>query len=110
MTVVPIPVTPKQRAANKLALWQSSAKFTAVLDALLDIRPRRTQLPDFDVLISPDGDVILIGEDAEHHYVGSADDLRKNLSGIADAADLDAAERAALFAAMEEARVIDPST
>lgn len=102
--VIPLQIPPKKRAANKLSQWSASAKFMAVIDALLDIRPRRTNPGGCEVLILEDH-VFLASEQSDGDFIGMADELLKNLNGIADAAELDAEERAALLQTVEEARL-----
>lgn len=78
----------------------------AVIDALLDICPRRTKPGGCDVLILKDR-VYLVSEECDGEVIGVADDLIRNLNGIADVAGLDDEERAALLETVEEARVDD---
>lgn len=105
--VVHIGVTPRQRAGNKLSSVHTSPKFTRLLDALLDIRPRRTRPHGLEAIITPDNDVVVVDERSEATYIGSFDDLSKNLHGIAQMAELDAEELAAVYEAVEEARIGD---
>jgi hypothetical protein len=108
MNVIPLKIPAAKRAAIKLARWESSARFMAAIDALLDIRPRRTKPGAFDIVISPEGHVFVVDVDETPEYLGSLEDLLKNLSGIADAAQLDNDERAALMQAVEDAKVDEP--
>lgn len=97
-----------KRAANKLANWSASPRFMAAIDALLDIRPRRTKPAAFDIVISPEEHVFVVDVDETPEYLGSLEDFLKNLNGIADAAGLDDDERAALMQSVEEAKVDEP--
>ena len=108
MNVVPLKIPAAKRAANKLANWTSSPRFMAAIDALLDIQPRRTQPAAFDIVISPEGHVFVVDVDETPEYLGSLEDLLKNLNGIADAAQLDGDEREALMQSVEEAKVDEP--
>lgn len=103
-SIIQLQIPPKKRAANRLSQWSSSAKFMAVIDALLDIRPRRTDPGGCEVLIL-ENQVYLASEQSDGEFIGTADELIRNLNGIADAAELDADERAALLQAVEEARL-----
>jgi hypothetical protein len=102
--VVHLRIPPKTRAANKLSRVHSSARFVAAIDALLDIRPRRTNPGGCEVLILEDH-VFLASEASDGEFLGMADELIRNLNGIADVAELDAEERAALLQTVEEARL-----
>ena len=75
-----------------------------LVDALLDIRPRRTRPHGREVIITPDDDVVVLDDTSEATYIGSFADLSKNLHGISQMAELDAEELAALFEAVEAAR------
>lgn len=108
MNVIPFKIPAAKRAANKLARVQSSPMFVAAIDALLDIRPRRTNPEALDIVISPEGHVFVVDVNDEPAHLGSLEDLIKNLNGVAIAAELDRDERAALMQAVEEAKVDEP--
>lgn len=108
MNVIPFKIPAAKRAANKLARVQSSAPFVAAVDALLDIRPRRTSPEAMDIVISPEGYVFVVDVNDEPAHLGSVDELVKNLHGLAAVAELEDDERAALLRAVEEAKVDEP--
>lgn len=105
MNVIPFKIPAAKRAANKLARVQSSAKFVAAIDALLDIRPRRTNPEALDIVISPEGYVFVVDMNDEPAHLGSLDELIQNLNGAAVVAELDDEERAALMQSVEDAKV-----
>lgn len=79
----------------------------ALLDALLDIRPRRTKPHAREAIITPEGDVIVVRGTSEVTPLGSFEVLSRNLDGIATMAGLDAEELAAVYMAVEEAKITE---
>jgi len=106
VNIVQLNIPVDRRVAAKLNHWQTSEKFTAIIDVLADIRPRRTEPQGVDVIITGDARVFLArvdrtGED-RFHYIGSREDLEKNLRGLADAAKLTGEERSWLLGRVAE--------
>lgn len=106
MNVTPLIIPLQRRVANKLAAWQSSAKFMAIVDVMADIRPRRTAPAGFDVIITGDDRVFVVrvDRDNEDHfeYVGERAELEANLRGLADVAKLTEEEREWLLRQLDQ--------
>lgn len=82
----------------KLASVKVSGKFTAMLDAILDIRPRRTS-PALQSIIITSDEIILgqvEGDIGMNEILGSYSDLSRNLKGVSEVAELNYQEVAVL--------------
>ena len=87
----------QENTVEKLSGVTTSPFFTAVLDCLLD-RPRSTT-PAFEQIMVVDGSFLgqQVGHIGFNDHLGSSDDLRRNLRGIAGAAGLTEDETAWLL-------------
>jgi hypothetical protein len=82
----------RESCARKIAQVQISEQFRAILGCLLEqdwTTPRLVQM-----VLSPDGHLLgrAEGQTTEQVYLGSGDDLTKNIHGLAPVAELDGDE------------------
>jgi hypothetical protein len=91
--------TIKQATRDKLLKVKVSPMFSAILDVILDVEPRRTNPAMWGITVTSDG--ILMGADegdiGYNRILGSSDDLYRNCQGVADVAKLTRNERAYLL-------------
>jgi hypothetical protein len=87
---------------KKIQAVEVSPKFMAILDCLLGVE-RRTTPALTDIIITANG--LILGQaqgDLGHNQVlGEEEDLRRNIRGVAKAADLNEAETASLLARVD---------
>ena len=82
----------RESCARKIAQVQVSDQFRAILGCLLEqdwTTPRLVQM-----VLSPDGHLLgrAEGQATEQVYLGSQDDLTRNIHGLAEVAELDGDE------------------
>ena len=82
----------RESCARKIAQVQISDQFRAILGCLLEqdwTTPRLVQM-----VLSPDGHLLgrAEGQATEQVYLGSGDDLSRNIQGLAQVAELDGDE------------------
>lgn len=102
--ITALPISAKQRAINKLLGCNRGPQVVAVLDALLDIRPRRTEPAATEVVILRDH-VFLNTDKTSGEHIGTLDDLIQTILGISDACELTDDERSVLLKAVEDAKI-----
>jgi hypothetical protein len=82
------------RVRRKLGSIPLQPELMALVDALADIHPRRTDPAAVDIIVSEEGRVFVIFEGDRPHYIAWAHDVRDWLRALATLAALSQRERA----------------
>ena len=114
MNVVPFQLPLRRRVAAKLSGRKTSALFTAAIDVLADIRPRRTVPQGFDLVVTPEKQVFVVRVDADDEVrgdmLGTFEEFRHDLETLGREAELTEPELRWLNERAEACIVEEPVT